>query len=108
MENPLTYLVKQRELIESYKTVFNSQHGEIVLADLMKKFLVVKDTPVSTPEIAQIEKCKRSVVIYILQRLHWTSEDKIRKIMENLQNTGMAEPAENNNIDTQIFNIPNA
>lgn len=65
----------QLDLIRSYKTVFESPEGKVVLFDLMRSSSFLRPTYLTGIEAIQINEGRRSVVLDIIEVMGKKEED---------------------------------
>jgi hypothetical protein len=63
--------ISVRQFVGSYKDVFESEPGKIVLADLVKRFRVMRPFPLKKENDAIFCEGQRQVVLYILSMLDY-------------------------------------
>lgn len=72
-------------ILKAYQTVFSSDHGKLVLLDLMKSCHIMQTIASSDPLAMATKEGERLVVLRILNRLKWDLK-KYQKVLEEMPN----------------------
>lgn len=87
MQQLTEILLRRKEIQKSYKQVFNTEDGKLVLSHLMKNGFITKTTFVAgDPHQTAMNEGSRRVVLSILAFMNRDEKEMQKQIEQELQN----------------------
>jgi len=79
---------RAKQILMAYKTVFDTEHGKMILDDLANQFCFIGptfDPAVDRPEVALVNEGGRNVILYILGMVRDENRNPIKEVTNHVR-----------------------